>query len=255
MFAELIQKIQGLAVEASAATIVRDDDLPGKAWLQFGGTVQEVAVPPVPRAHVVYDLESLIAALADDRICPDPEVFVASGSVRAVCDRDDRHEYVILEMPISQRFETLQAIEKGQRFTQREAIRLLRYGLHGCVGIDRVLAGLRRLDFKRTSSGKSHIEHGAESLGRSVEKSVQRAEEIPDQFSVHARVYAAHGCSVVAEIQVGLELDLESEAVILQTLPDELATARQKALREVAENIRVSLAGRGLTVPVLVGEF
>lgn len=249
MLAEFLEELRRLSVAAEDATIHRVAELPSRIAIDCGGKVEFHEVEPKPRHHRMHDLPSLCAAIKDKTVCPDPEVYLNAAGVVVLCDRAKRHETVALRLMLSTRFQTLSALQAGKRCTPKEAVRLLRYDLHGC-GIETVLGGLRRLDFQRSSTGKAHHEHGKDSLGRSVEMKVQNAEGIPEDFVVAVRVFAAPGPDFVAQVGVGLEIDFENQGVILRTLPDEIEAATSAATRSVQDVIVTEC----VDVPVFIGE-
>jgi len=115
-----------------------------------------------------------------------------------------------------------------------------------------VITALRQIDFTRTSAGKSHVEHGKESLGRSVEAAVQQADKVPEDFVVRVPVYTNPGAGAfLVEVRVMLYLDLEGQQVVLQTMPDELEKAHQVAQARLHEAL-VANCPKG--TPVFYGQ-
>jgi hypothetical protein len=100
-----------------------------------------------------------------------------------------------------------------------------------------------------TSAGKNDVAHGRESLGRSVEATVQQADKVPTEFEVEVPIWSTPGANLGRSIQFGVHLDLEAQAVELRVLSDSCLAARNHAMAMLAQQLRDDLS----TVPVFMG--
>lgn len=209
------------------------------------GSTTQVDVPPPLRSPVLFTLGD-VKQLVDHAEAP--EVYVCSGGVNVFFDRADRREVASMPFIDSGRFEALRDLESGKSFTPRAAVKFLRLTFHG-TGIDSVVKALGKVDFKRTSDGKNDIEHGRESLGKSVERSVQQVDEIPEEFEVEVAPFANGDLAKFrARARVAVFLDLENERVELQTLSDEATRIRDAAVSEVADRLQQEIQVEGCLV-------
>lgn len=249
MLAELLAKLTELAKVGATPSVLSHTMDPRRAFVVANGACQEIVVPPPLRNHQLEDLPSFLSFVADEGICPNPEVYQDADQLVVLCDRNDRRDRGTLKLRRTARWQALVVLTKNLcAFGQKEVLRYLRHDL-AVEGLDHVIAALRRLDFTRTSTGRAHVEHGRESLGRSVEAVVQNASEIPESFVVITAPYATLGANQTAEVRLSVELDIENQRVILRVLPDELANAERAIQVQVQNTIRTALP----LVPLFTG--
>lgn len=174
MTKEALALLQETAVKAAAANRL---DLPGdgrKAYLNLGGKVKEIDIPPKVREHQFRRLDDLIDmanlyAENDGR----PVVWHDQNGVILVLDDADRRDRGTFPLEITPQLQTLMMLEKQQpQMTQKELIRLLRTQLN----LDSAaIAVFRRIDWSTSTAGSGTVERGRESLGRSIEQQVKGA--------------------------------------------------------------------------------
>lgn len=247
MLADFLKLIQDTAVKAQAATILKTSVDARGGWIVQNGALTPVPIPPPLRDHNVSSVASLV------EFC---EAFAGTGSVWhderqviVVVDNEDRRDVATLPLAKSAPFTRLEALAKAKAaITQRDVIRLLRHDLRN-AGVENVLSAMKRLDFKRTNDGKSHIEHGRESLGRSVEAAVNSAEAIPEFFLATVPVYTTPGADFHKTIYCTLEIDVATERFVV--LPDEDSVV--KAIQDAQADLHESLV-ESLGIPVYYGQ-
>lgn len=236
MLADFVKAIQGLAEAARAPRVLEVPGVPRKRWIEHGGELEGLELPAPDREHKLHGYDDVVAAARDSVIAPGPELYFDAAGVVLVLDRHDRRARVTMPLVESERFKLLRALRaQAHSLAQKAAVKLLRYDLHG-TGVETVLQALRVLDFSRTSDGTRTVEHGKESLGRTVEARVQRADKVPESFKVTTPVWSNAGLrGIEAAVEVGLFLDMDDEKVELRVLADEIDRAlvvAQTALRE-----------------------
>lgn len=253
MLADLMTKLQEMARGEAAVHFHENPKLPGKVFLVQGDSCEEFEAPPLERSHGIEDVASLVSLVANSEIATKPELFCGSGGVTAILG-ESRRETAYMTLDTTTRWQSLWRLRSIESMSIQAAVQLLRFDLHG-TGVDTVITALRRVDFKRSSDGSSVVEHGRESLGRSVEAAVQQADQIPEEFRVSVPVYAKPGLLDLSTVSVrcGVYLDVVSEAVRIKPLADELESAQQAALGRLADYLRNELAERGRECPVFVG--
>lgn len=235
MLAEFLNRIVALAIDANTARFVSHESLPDSVFLNKpDGSVEKVEVPPPTRNHELLGLQDIVAIVKDEVISASPEVWVSNTCVAIILNRLKRREVVTCGLAHTEQFTTLLDLLSPTQLQPRQAIKLLRFDLHG-ANTEGVVQALRRVDFLRTSEGKSSVEHGKESLGRSVEAAVQQADSIPDRFTMTVPIWL--GFPYTATVACGCYLDLETERVELRVLADEIGRAVERAVKELADGI------------------
>lgn len=213
--------------------------------------VTERAIPPVARTPRMQSLRDFVFAVLDGAIAPAPEVYYGTEKVVAFCDRAVRRDQVSFAVTTSERWAGVSSLRgQGRSFGPKEAIQFLRFEV-AAPGAEPVIQALRRVDFTRTSAGRTVNEHGRESLGRSVEAAVQQADQIPEAFTVEVAPFASAGLQgITVALRIGVVLDLEAQRVVFRLLPDEYELAMVRGLNGVGDLLREALPPN---VPVFCG--
>lgn len=249
MLAEFLREVVGLAGKAKSVEFHANPALPRVVFVRHGDELLRENVPPADRAHQLEDFDGLVDALTDSAIAKSPEVYVSSNRIVGLLDREDRRARVSVDLAESRRFLLCSELETPRRMQPKDAVRLLKLELHGGTH-DPVTQALSRIDFKRSLGGSTDVGHGRETLGRSVEASVQQAKDIPEQFTVAVPIWTTQGFQgYVQHVTLGLYLDLEGQTVELRVLSDECEAARNRSLAQVAADLRKAMPG----VPVFMG--
>lgn len=248
MLSEFVARLVELGQKAKAVDFHVHPGLPNEVFVRHGDKLELIAAPAPLREHKLIGFTDLVAALTDKAIAPDPEVYIAGVSVMALLDRAERRSVVSMPLTETVRFQLCRDLEKPRGFAPRDLVKFLRLELHGGAH-QAVTQAVSRLDFMRTSSGKSDVKHGRETLGRSVEAVVQQADEVPDSFVVTVPVWSTPGCGFPARIEFGIYLDVEKQQVELRAFSDQCADARNGALWQ----LRKSIAEACPDVPVFMG--
>lgn len=251
MLAEFLDKVFELTGRAQGIELAQHPDLPDVVFRRVGTNVTEHEVPPPRRHHTLEGVQDIIRAVVRATEEGEPEVYHDDTAVRVLLDREDRRDTLDMPLHVSERFRTLEALAKAPRaMSPAAAVKFLRFELQG-TGIDAVVAGLRRIDFTRSGSGASNVQHGRESLGRSVEAAVQQADQVPEEFVVETPLYTNPGLrQVTVRVRVGVYLDPGNESIEVRTLADEVAFARNAAQEALGGALREAFDG---DVPVYHG--
>lgn len=223
MIAEAIAKLVGLGQDAQRVEFHTHPNLPNRVFVRNGDELVEHLEPVPRRMPKLEGMQDLVSYLESSAALA-PEIYLHHGKVEAFLDREDRRSVATVELLESERFRIVTALESGRSMTPKEAVRFLRLELPD-TGTAGVVQALSRIDFTRSSSGRSDVAHGKESLGRAVEASVQQAADVPERFAVRVPVWTSPGFDEQVQIEVGVYLDLVEERVHLRTLPDQISRA------------------------------
>ncbi len=250
MLADFIAAIGALAKEADRPKLLAHDRFPDVVFTRSeDGTAEALDVPPPRRLHKLLGLDDVIAAVKDAKVAPDPEVYHGPSGICVLLDRHCRRDTVSMPFDVSARYQVLRELQGGKAFAPKDAVKFLRYTLHG-TGIEGVVQALRRIDFSRTSGGTSDVRHGKETLGRAVEAAVQQADSVPEEFVVSTPVYTNAGLrEATVRVKVSIYLEVMSQAIELGTMPDELEASQVAVQRFIHDALVGALPG----VPIFHG--
>lgn len=263
MLAEMIDRIVGFANKQHE---FQSMELPGgreRLVRMPGGEVQRIPIPPAPRHHIAGDLESFIGML---EAVSNPEdasaaVFVTpldaaafgldhdvdSVAICGVFDFEDRRDNVCLMVPFSAALKSLAKLFAPQ--PQKVVVQELRDSLHDVVDAA-LLPSFRSLDFSRRSDGSRIVEHGRESLGRSVEAAVRSKHgEIPESIEMDLPIFCGEPFDRFRyRISVSIDIDSASERIRFIPRGDDLGRCFQKAGEYLASEIHERLSGQLVVV-------
>ncbi len=181
MLVDLFESFRDHAVRASEPSIQIVDN----------GATQLIVVPgqvpdyrPIPRTpfHHVRSLDSFLRAIAE---------WGKGGSVWHGADEcvligENPRNLVMWKLQTSAAWNAL----SSPALDQAAFIQLLRHNFRdGGDEVDALIPKLRKLEFRRRNDGRAEVQHGKESLGRSVEQSVQAVEDLPEDMRVMVRIY------------------------------------------------------------------
>lgn len=204
----------------------------------------DLSVPP--RCHTVETLDDFILAVerwGDSR----SSIWIApngTGVLAILNDEGDRRERVRLALHETAAFRRLRELEKAPKLDQQGLVRLLRYDLAGQWSPPGLLGAVRKIKFRSGTSGESSIQHGNESLGRTIEAEVTGADQIAEAFQVSAPVWSNRGEESVYTVQLDLEIVPASQAFLVRPCPDQITdvinfamvSLRERLLRELSDN-------------------
>ena len=248
MLAEFFTKLQEAAQARLVPSVVEIDG--DDRYVLINGEKHEL--PPDRRAHRVDTLESLIEAAKfyatgmgeGDELAG--TVWHDEKQVVVLVNDSDRRDRVTLPLTLSEQYRALVALGK-QSFTQKQLVLWLKRTMRGAID-DGLLSAVRVLEFKRRNDGSGTVQHGKESLGRSVEAEVQGMAAIPETVTAFVAVYSTPGCEAKHPVVLSLDIDVDQQTFSLVPLADELTLAVQQAQRD----LHAALDGE-LETPVYYG--
>jgi hypothetical protein len=238
LHADTLGKIQTMAVEAAGVKILEIPGDPDHVLVASGGTFSERPVPAAHRSHTVRSLDDFSRAC--ERWGEQGTIWHSDTRITLVTDDLARRDGVLFLLQFSEQFERLRKLRTDPRLNQAGIIRLLRHDLAGAVPGDLVPL-FRKLDFKRRSDGTTNLQHGRESLGRSVEAEVSGTAELPELITADVRVYGSVGLIWKKSIRLTLDVDATNEVFYLAPEPDALEAAIQSTQADIANSLSANL--------------
>lgn len=209
--------------------------LPDRHYSQFviNGEVKQFTHEPPAEKYTACDIETLASFTEDNSI-----VWHCDNTVIAVVEatsnyRDDR---VTMELRQSEKWRSLLTDAHKPRMHQefiRWLVRNLRDELEasapGLLGI------IRNLKFRSLDQGESDVQHGKESMGRSVAREISGAEALPETVTIKLRRWAK--LEIFVEVECLLVLDTDERKLALQPLADATEQAEHDAQGQLHELI------------------
>lgn len=229
------------------------DDNGRKVNYVHKGEIHEVVVPPPLRTHQVDSVADLIAA--GKRWGSKGTIWIKPGYVCLMLDDEDRREHVNLHLTQTGIFQQLVKLTTANRMDQASLVKLLRRDFREALGAGTMLSAVRKIKFRQYTDGNSTIQHGNESMGRSIESEVAGIDEsIPEGIVVSTPVYINPGEEqCIAQISLDLELLVSEQKFILRPMPDQVEAAMAYALADIRERIEDGLKTKEGQFPVFYG--
>lgn len=239
MIKEALAWLADTALNAKAARTLDLKD-PRIVYVDQGGSLNPIKIPPAIRSHRVESVSDLVAAAS--RWSGDNTIWIGADAVRLVIDDADRRDVVTLPLSKSPQFKTMEQLATTPQLDQQALIRRLRIDLPGVERRNELLGTVRKLKFRQSTSGEEDIQHGKESLGRAIEAQVTGSGDIPETIVVRGPVYCNPG-EREKSYAVGLDLEImpADQKFRLRPLPDELDRAVRDALQGIREHLNEEL--------------
>lgn len=166
-------------------------------------------------------------------------VFYGEASVVYVYDINDRRNVAVCELKTTLQYGWL--LNPTGAMRQTDFIRLLRITLRGCLPPDSGLLSLvRNLKFNVTTDGGGTVQHGRESIGRSLKAELTGEGSIPEEVRLIVPVFQNHPFSAL--VTCAVELAPQEQTLQLTPYPMEARRAMDEALADIAERF----AGDGM---------
>jgi|SRR6185503_8266965 len=228
MLAEFLAALrEGLQREVRPQLLKEISNANFASYAMPDGTVRLESIRAPPRNYRLAsftDLCALVLHHAEDAL-----VFHDYGHIQVVLDKFDRREVATMGLESSCAFSFLRGLcaNDGVSFTVPQVVRFLR----SIKATPERIAEFRKIDFARTVGTRNDVQHGRESLGRSIEAAVQQADKIPEAFTVEVPVYSSAGLpsETIVDVEVQVFLDYEGSKVQLKTDPDDISLVIDRA--------------------------
>lgn len=219
---EALQTIQRTAVAAEHPKTI-DVGSPYKVGYLIGERVEVYDKALPPREHVVYDLDSL-RAWCDER----SPVWHNDDRVVVVLDDEAyRVSTVAMPLPLHPTFGAL--CQAPERVDQALLIRWLRLHLKETLEKDypTLIATMREIRIRQNVAGQGTVEHGRESMGKTIDNSVTGADAIPEEVLLNVPIWLHHEARV--QVRCYFDIDVQAVKFTFAPMPGELEHARQAA--------------------------
>lgn len=229
---------------------------PRTVLVKHGKSMTERAVAVPIRSHKVLSVEDAIAVAkqaAQPGHANSPEVWHSPNKIVVVLDAADRRDTATMAFECSTQYAKLCELETRGPLDQKKLISLLRVDFAGCIDLPGLLTSVRKIKFRASTSGESNVQHGNESLGKSVEAEVSGVDAaFPEEVVVKVPVYRNYGeDGFRTSVVCALEIDPPTQTFSFRPLGGEITRAMHAAQESIGARLR---DGVGETVPVYFGE-
>jgi hypothetical protein len=235
MLAEFLQKLIEVAHSSFTPKVIDHPKLGDEVLIATAQGFERHSVPPRPRTFQVATLKDLGAMIAAYTF-GQKALFVGSSGITLLFEEATGREFAFMALRKSDHWAALERLH-GARLTPRDAVKVLRQNLPSGTGTSALIRALSRVDFSRRSDGRSEVSHGKESLGKSVEASVQGTDEIPEKLHITGPVYALDELRDLTSkaVEVNVFIDVDDEVIEFTLAPDALRRAELQALIAVRD--------------------
>jgi len=191
MLAEFFDRLRALSVEANGLSVKTISELPESVFVREGASHRVISVPPTRRHHTVNNVLGLTnAVLSMAKDGETTQLFHDVTRVVAHLDMHDRRDTMGLPLCMSAAYNALCTLAEGRRFSPKDAVNFLRFELPETgADVDALAAVLQNVKHQTRIDGGAIVQHGRESMGRSVEAEVSNSDRIPQEVVVRCSAY------------------------------------------------------------------
>ena len=233
--AKAIEAIEKLVMKAQSVQLIDVPNQPDHIVTARlpDGTVEDWDLAPEP-IQAMLDFPSEVRDFLKDRWA-DPtfpyHIFINRGHVMAVKDIGTRRDRAVCNLDRTVPFATLE--QEAKLLTQVEVIRLLRITFNGCLQSgSQILPMLRQLKFSATQAGGGSVQHGKESLGKSVLAELNSdGKDLPDEIWFTLNVYRNWLCPVT--VRCAFEVLPHEQKFRITPFPGEIDAAYHDTLASI----------------------
>lgn len=236
MLKEALQYLWDSARSSQKAVILQVPGDGRTCTVDQDGKLVTLTIAPPLRAHQVDSVADLIAAAGKWNTAP--VIWLNDTCPVLIIDDGDRREKVSLPLKKTKQFSFLENLKSDHGFDQVAMIRALRVDLPGAEKRAELITSIRTLKWRTSSEGSVDIQHGKESLGKSVENEVTGQGQIPELVVVTCPVFRNPG-EEQNQFGIGCDLEIDSadQEFIFRPLPDEIENATASALNDIRSRL------------------
>lgn len=217
---------------------------PRKVFVWEDGDTKEYAIQPGLRAHKVERLDDIATAIDKWESEDGGSLWVGGDAVVLATDDGDRRDTVRMPLVHTPEFCALKT-HNARWLSQDEMVAALRRDLRFVHARDVFLASVRKIRWASSDGGEATIQHGKESLGRQVEKSVAGLDAaFPEEVTCGAQVYVGVDSEPYPFV-LTVDVNLTERKFRLSVLPGQLDEAALFAREHIARKFKEV---NGLTV-------
>jgi hypothetical protein len=128
-------------------------------------------------------------------------------------------------------------------YKQADFVRLLRITFAGCLGpAGNLLEIVRKIQFRVNQAGRSEVQHGKASIGKSLEAELTGAGALPEEVVFQVPIFES-GFQDLEMVGCALEVDPQTETFQLIPYPRSIEEALSVAEERLGAELTASLEG------------
>lgn len=207
--------------------------------VQFNDELKTFHLDPPNRAHKVQTLDDLVTAAKRWQTAVSDQslgvIWIGEGAIVLHPDDETRRDAITMPLVKTDLWELVTTLAKNSIVDQPALVRLLRVQLAAMAGSVELLSKVRNIRFKSAEEGHSNLQHGNESMGRTIEREVAGADKLPEQLQVWAQPWI-NGAPDASDskLRIDFEIRVTDKNFSLRPFPDDV----QDALQEHREAIK-----------------
>lgn len=239
---EAIQDVAQLATKAALPAVL---NIPGqvqhKVTVYTGDEIKEMVLDPQPRKHTLSTLGSFVDFtnnIADKHGGGNPVVWVSEDSLTVVVNDGERRDQATLTLKKTPQLQLLQNNTTAQPRSQADIIKFLRIDMAGTLPDGKGLIGLlREMKFDQNTAGSGNVQHGRESMGKSIEAQVLGLSAIPEELTLNVRLFDVPDIQTVAQIQCAIDIIVMAQQFRIVPLPMQIQNALAMGMEKILETL------------------
>lgn len=217
--------------------------------VQFDGKLTDFVIKPPPREHEVQTLDDLIAAAKRWQVVADDlsngVVWIGDESVVLMPDDDDRRDSVTMPLVYTDLWALIGRLRQNSIVDQPDLIRLLRVQLAAMAGSTELLAKVRLIKFRTAEEGMSQLDHGRESLGRSIDREIVGGGDLPERLEVYLQPWMNGAPNASdSKIRIDFEIRIAEKQFSLRPFPDDVRDALVEHKEAIKQHLHDKLGDK-----------
>lgn len=194
-----------------------DREPPHVYYLRIGDELRRCEAEPPPRQHTTTSLESLAnIAMQFATESNDVAVWYGRQGIVALLDDTTRRDRVTLHLRPSKQMEVLTMWDRNVTWLdQWKLFETMRICFGHYINTPGIIDSIRRLRFRLTSTGEKTIEHGRQSIGKSLEAELTGVKDIPEEISFTVPAFDGGALGVYCHITTVVQVNPEAEKIAL----------------------------------------
>lgn len=242
--AESIEAIERLSQAATAEVFVsRPGDPPHVVYQQqLDGSYAATETVRKPLDVQLKTPSALVEFVASSGWVLDPEadepstkaeIYYDETAIVCVLDGDERRDRATCKLVLSPQYKWLRDVAPKQAYRQTDFVRLLRIDLRGCMAVETNLLGIvRQLKFDAAQQSVSNVQHGRESIGRTIAAEVAGTGAIPEEMALSIPVF--ENFPFIARVTCAVEVIVADQSFKLIPIPLDVPQAMEEAMAALA---------------------
>lgn len=237
---QAIQEVERLTNDAKKPFVIQLKGIaPNEPYLVWDPKEKGLILTRMERAPIAVTLESPEAL--KEFIENPPHGFVFEGEGPALYYNEESltlrfdesiRDNAACQLKHSPQFLALRDVASQKPFRQRDFVRFLRIDLFGCFSAESSLLPLvRNLKWTNSAEGGGNIQHGKESMGRSIEARVSGESTIPEEVTLFVPVY--ENFRNIQPVQCAIEILTDEQAFRLTPYPMSLSNAVEETVEAI----------------------